>query len=885
MRGLDKQQLRAVDQELKEAICNALVNLTIERVNGSGDIGKYVYGFSPRRSIVSGQLLPRFDQAQEDETSDIHIAAIGIDFQVDANATGEASATPDFSVYVRVLPDWNELRDENLHLDIDFKLKPDVQSAIDARMRDLKQQRFGAAGVATPQWAKLTPHQKLEVKSTRETISREVLQQAYGEHNIRLYAEDTTLPPSAETPAPSSDGSSQDEEQEVRLQIGRLLQRGREIPFNLLESSDIPAKWRRIPIALPTFRWQLSLAVEALKEEAAAYSVQLRAETERQVHAWLDSSEGRRDAWRDGQIRPEDIATPEAWAAFRSRLELMPVPYALLLPKLDEVALQVDRATDYVDNSRAAVRVVLDNRTAELGRRAAKTRSDTLFQVRLTVRFPNADHRPLKLDRVEASYRFRHFLNYDAIGLNCGITSSLVTSDIVLATTWAPRFIQPRIVPRKIDVPITFDVLSKPSLDVKELYALPTAYKSWIEGEANRLQKVVGEGLSEVDATLERKRLELDTAAQLLEVHYIKRGVDLLQEAQDAWRKLAIEQDANRRPELELLAAPYRAWILTNESFFRRDGLDKDRGWHLFQLGFILAHIPTLASRMEIYRAYQSPELDEQSASLLYFPTGGGKSEAFYGVLLYGMFLDRLRGKQRGVTAMIRYPLRLLTLQQGQRLLKLIAHAEIVRTVQKVGTWPFEIGFWVGGTNTPNRYVAVPSAVPASDNEQFLTDADLEENVAGRTPEEKRDSQKYRDFRSAYNKVPECPVCGSATVLRRHIKDGPTAARLGIYCSNPDCQYAKTVGDRVPLPFLLTDDTIYQRAPSVVLGTIDKMALLGQNPSTIRQLLGMFGLARGIGPTGHLDSPRVEGDLAATLANLGYREVFPTFKRGVRVLL
>ena len=70
--------------------------------------------------------------------------------------------------------------------------------------------------------------------------------------------------------------------------------------------------------------------------------------------------------------------------------------------------------------------------------------------------------------------------------------------------------------------------------------------------------------------------------------------------------------------------------------------------------------------------AYFRADFDEDAASLLYMSTGGGKTEAFFGTVVFGLFLDRLRGKRRGVTAMMHYPLRLLTVQQAQRLAKLL---------------------------------------------------------------------------------------------------------------------------------------------------------------------------------------------------------------------
>ena len=73
------------------------------------------------------------------------------------------------------------------------------------------------------------------------------------------------------------------------------------------------------------------------------------------------------------------------------------------------------------------------------------------------------------------------------------------------------------------------------------------------------------------------------------------------------------------------------------------------------------------------------------------------------------------------------------------------------------------------------------------------------------------------------------------------------AGRIGIVCFNDACDWNwenPPSPHRVPLPFLLTDDTIYQRAPAVVLGTIDKLALIGQHDRTINAIVGMLGVAR-----------------------------------------
>ncbi|WP_261402125.1 hypothetical protein [Chenggangzhangella methanolivorans] len=185
--------------------------------------------------------------------------------------------------------------------------------------------------------------------------------------------------------------------------------------------------------------------------------------------------------------------------------------------------------------------------------------------------------------------------------------------------------------------------------------------------------------------------MAVDEAGQLAEAGFTRRGVELLIEAQEASQRLASAPAGAEAAELRLRAAPYEGWLLMNRAFLERDGSDPTRGWRLFQLAFVLAHIPTLASRMPEYRSYHDARLDEDTVSLLYFPTGGGKSEAFYGTLLFGLFLDRLRGKSRGVSVLIRYPLRLLTLQQAQRLLRLLVNAELIRRRENIGSWPFEI--------------------------------------------------------------------------------------------------------------------------------------------------------------------------------------------------
>lgn len=526
MNGLDASQLAAIPQELKEAVCSAIVSQTIDRISGVGAGGQVIYAPSPRRAIVSGQLLPRFDpNGQDDETSDIRIAAIGVDFHVRAGSRGTCAIEPSFCVYVRVLPLWNELIDPALDLEIPFKLQAAVQAAVDARIRQLRTERFQAANVATPDWPNLNPAQRQQVKERRAAVQLEVRRLAYQEVGIRLEEGDERLLEGNATGAPavSTDTDADpnnavaaaapdaDANAVAHLRLGQLLQRGRVIPFNLLDPAPIPSKWRRLDLIFEPLSWQLDSEPGVLATLLGRYNNRLRQTAAQQVTDWIQSPEGMRNIWRDVRVQPQDSVSAATWQAFLDRLATVAPPIPRLMPSLD-VSLQIDRTPDFVDPNRIAVRVTLDNISSELLRRDSQSRTDALFQTGLSVRIPRSAHLPLRLDRVEPSYRFRHFLNYPAIGLNCGVVARNVAEDLQLQTTWAPRFVQPRILPRELDVavPITFSELASEQLDVSNLLPISEQYVRWTHDEEVRLRAPIREGLSAEEADIETRRLERD---------------------------------------------------------------------------------------------------------------------------------------------------------------------------------------------------------------------------------------------------------------------------------------------------------------------------------------------------------------------------------------
>lgn len=245
-----------------------------------------------------------------------------------------------------------------------------------------------------------------------------------------------------------------------------------------------------------------------------------------------------------------------------------------------------------------------------------------------------------------------------------------------------------------------------------------------------------------------------------------------------------------------------------------------NRTWHPFQLAFLLLSVPALADpehtdRTEPLAAY---------ADLLWFPTGGGKTEAYLGVAAFAMSIRRLQGMlggfdaTRGLAVIMRYTLRLLTLQQFQRASTLICAMEVLRK-QDPDTWgsePFTLGLWVGGKVTPNR---------TEDSHEAI--------------EKERDNR--RDTGSTPAQLTSCPWCGSAINPGRDItvEKYPGADQTFIYCSDKygRCEFSKAQYPELGLPVVVVDEEIYRRPPSMLIATVDKFAMMAWRGQT-RTLFG-----------------------------------------------
>ena len=313
------------------------------------------------------------------------------------------------------------------------------------------------------------------------------------------------------------------------------------------------------------------------------------------------------------------------------------------------------------------------------------------------------------------------------------------------------------------------------------LTPLVQQYRTWIESQRDSLPALAGTRRKTAEELLQRAGFA---------AYRMAAGIDALAKEEDVLDAFRVSNRAVARALRQRLPGSFE---------------DEPPRWRAFQLAFILLNLAGLADPKDPHR---------ETVDLLFFPTGGGKTEAYLGLAALAMVLRRLRSPQAngkagaGVSVVMRYTLRLLTLDQLGRAAGLVCALELERekNVQRYGSWPFEIGLWVGKAATPN--------------------------VMGRRGENRSDSAraKTRQFKANPRARPapipleNCPWCAtrfkpeSFTLFPND--DKPTELR--VVCANFECEFS---GDRA-LPVLGVDEPIYQRLPAFLIATVDKFASL-----------------------------------------------------------
>ena len=386
-RALEGMQ-RDERQELKEAVCDAVLERARRVVSGEGQHGAIILGEKPSRLLSSGFILPKLNEDGDDESSDIKIAAHGMDIRV-RRAEGVLRVRIQMSVYVRALPSAAELfaRDGRLIPRADFN----------DNARQLAKARIDAR--ATAEIPQGTP--SAERAARRAAISRKV-----------YVGMGVGVPAAAQLPGGDDrdDAAVGDGVPPPSVLEGRL-----RIPDGLSRRYDIPQKWIRLAVEASPLELPLPCDPAEWERLAAEYKGDVQGAARAAFMAWIASSAGQADAWRRLHPPSEAFWTPEAWERYLAGVRNIPPNPTDLVPDLD-VQLLVQPLADPLDPEVFSARIALENL-----RQGGRETESGLFAVALTVELPNEALGPMRLERVRRSYHLAGFMTMPAIGVNGGV--------------------------------------------------------------------------------------------------------------------------------------------------------------------------------------------------------------------------------------------------------------------------------------------------------------------------------------------------------------------------------------------------------------------------------------------------------------------------------
>ncbi|ENX33404.1 MULTISPECIES: helicase-related protein [Acinetobacter] len=342
----------------------------------------------------------------------------------------------------------------------------------------------------------------------------------------------------------------------------------------------------------------------------------------------------------------------------------------------------------------------------------------------------------------------------------------------------------------------------------QQIKALISAYSNWI---SQKLENINALGLdSKLQKTAETHIRNCQEALVRIEAGYslIKTNLKVRRAFQLA-NKAMLNQQKHAPKSIREIGFDQNGHPYVKTPFKENTGA---KGiWRPFQIGFLL---------MCIQGAIDNTHVDHEKVDLIWFPTGGGKTEAYLGLAAFTLIYNRLENGNEadGVHVLMRYTLRLLTAQQLQRAATLICCLEAIRQEEKIPGKRFSIGLWVGGENTPNK------------RSQAIT----------KLNELKSNLKKKKETNNPFL-IDRCPYCGTQMGIV-NINDNSKVVvgyneskesnSVIFSCVDTNCLFHKQI------PVFVIDEDIYDERPSVVIGTVDKFAMLAWQPK-IRSIFGL----------------------------------------------
>jgi hypothetical protein len=412
-----------------------------------------------------------------------------------------------------------------------------------------------------------------------------------------------------------------------------------------------------------------------------------------------------------------------------------------------------------------------------------------------------------------------------AIGHNCSVDWPTDVSEVNLITASCfPVFEAPSITPdikysdgtsATLDMRLLSD-LERKTDSMSSLERLVDEYEKWISGEQSKFfemsdfskfENAFKANISECNLAVKRMRKGLDLLAADPLVYEAFRITNLAMLNQQSRSKLPLRSSGIATDGKIFVDGDYPALHIPETLGF----------WRAFQIAFVLNAIESISNETSTER---------ETVDLIFFPTGGGKTEAYLGVIAFTIALQRLRDKEDcGTAVLMRYTLRLLTTQQFSRAASLICALESIRRQDPMilGHEEISIGAWLGSSVTPNRQ---------QDAVKQLT--------IMKSNQKQKNWKKDNPFL-----ILQCPWCAASMgpvdkEMNKHA--GPSASipgyevtgvprRVRFRCPDSRCEF------NIGLPLYVVDEDLYNFRPTLVIGTVDKFALLAWK-SESRALFG-----------------------------------------------
>ena len=488
------------------------------------------------------------------------------------------------------------------------------------------------------------------------------------------------------------------------------------------------------------------------------------------------------------------------------------------IPLVDDVVLRVDVHTDgparrivelALCNDRIAPRVIpVDAWLYQTKLTVVGDDVPVFLPVRDVLATPSPEEDP-ELRRLELQYRDR--LEF-AVGRTCSVDWAQEPEGRRASkvwTTWLPVCETPQTTAEEVPGAL-LDMVELAKAEPTTLRAglapIVNAYAGWLDQQQTRI--------ADLPEHLHEDAQELVHEARQV-AQQLAGGLEHLLTDPEALRCFRFMNNVMADQRIQSQVAERRATRPGESISDARDAVlartdQPPHSWRTFQLAFVLMQLPMLTDPGATHRSGAVAR-----AQLLFFPTGGGKTEAYLGLAAYTFAIRRRQGVvtssdgpldgRFGLAVLMRYTLRLLTAQQFQRATALVCAAEVARR-RDPATWgdePFRIGLWVGTDVSPKRF---------DEAKQQLERAN---NGGG--------------YRLTVLQIQRCPWCGTR-IEPRDLRTDDQHRRIHVYCGDElgACPFAQGGGVDGGLPVLTVDEEIYRLAPAFVIATVDKFARLAR---------------------------------------------------------